>query len=434
MRSIFRSIIIGNIKWGECMKESKILEYKENTNNNFLKTVSAYANFGDGKIIFGIADDGTVKGLSDLNGDCLAIENKINDSILPKPDFELIVNEKNRTIELLVKEGEYKPYLYNGTAYRRSDTSTVKVDQVELKRLVLAGKNMEFEDLPSLDQDLKFTLLEKLVKERLNIEEFTTDILRTLGFYTKKHELNNAAAIVADENPFYGTDIVKFGVDINQILSRRTIDKQSIFKQYEEAIEFYKLYYRYEEVRGVERTVVEKIPETAFREVMANALVHRTWDINIHVRVAMFEDRIEISSPGGLPNGLSKEEYLEGYISSLRNLILGSLFYRLHLIERLGTGIRRIKEAYKGKAIQPQFIVMDNTITVVLPVVTDRERLTDDERVVLSAFNENRELTTAEVVEHLGYKRGKVIRLLNSLIEKQYITKIGLGRATRYKR
>lgn len=62
MRSIFRSIIIGNIKWGECMKESKILEYKENTNNNFLKTVSAYANFGDGKIIFGIADDGTVKG------------------------------------------------------------------------------------------------------------------------------------------------------------------------------------------------------------------------------------------------------------------------------------------------------------------------------------------------------------------------------------
>lgn len=255
-----------------------------------------------------------------------------------------------------------------------------------------------------------------------------------MGFYTKKHELNNAAAIVADENPFYGTDIVKFGVDINQILSRRTIDKQSIFKQYEEAIEFYKLYYRYEEVRGVERTVVEKIPETAFREVMANALVHRTWDINIHVRVAMFEDRIEISSPGGLPNGLSKEEYLEGYISSLRNPILGSLFYRLHLIERLGTGIRRIKEAYKGKAIQPQFIVMDNTITVVLPVVTDRERLTDDERVVLSAFNENRELTTAEVVEHLGYKRGKVIRLLNSLIEKQYITKIGLGRATRYKR
>lgn len=415
------------------MKESKILEYKEDTNNNFLKTVSAYANFGTGKIIFGIKDDGTVLGISNLNGDCLAIENKINDSISPRPDFELTINEKNRTIELLVMQGEYKPYLYKGKAYQRSDTSTVEVDKIEMKQLLLEGSNLEFEELPSRNQELRFTLLERLVKERLNIIEFSSDILRTLGFYTKKHEFNNAAAIVADENQFYGTDLVKFGKDINQILSRRTIDHQSIFKQYEEAVEFYKLYYRYEEIRGVERTVVERIPETAFREVMANALVHRTWDANIHIRVAMFEDKIEISSPGGLPNGLTKEEYLEGYISSLRNPIIGSLFYRLNLIEKLGTGIRRIKEVYKGKAMQPEFIVTDNTITVVLPITTDKVELTNDEQAVLAIFRENRELTSAEIVESLGFKRGKVIRLINSLIDKKYITKIGVGRSTRYK-
>ena len=115
------------------MKETRTLEYKSELTNSFLKTVSAFSNFVTGKILFGIADDGTVIGVDDPDQRCLDIENKINDSISPKPDYVLSINRKTNVITLEVNEGKYKPYLYKGKAYRRSDTASIEVDQIELK-------------------------------------------------------------------------------------------------------------------------------------------------------------------------------------------------------------------------------------------------------------------------------------------------------------
>ena len=110
------------------MRESRTLEYKENlSSNTFLKTISAYANYGEGKIIFGINDQGNVIGITDPVNGCLNLENKINDSLSPVPEFRLEVQEN--TIVLTVYEGRYKPYLYKGKAYKRNDSSTVEVDR-----------------------------------------------------------------------------------------------------------------------------------------------------------------------------------------------------------------------------------------------------------------------------------------------------------------
>ena len=91
---------------------------------------------------------------------------------------------------------------------------------------------------------------------------------------------------------------------------------------------------------------MEKIPEAAFREAIANALIHRAWDVASQIRVSMFDDRIEIVSPGGLPSGITEEEYLSGKLSILRNRNLANVFYRLGFVEILGTGIIRIKQLY----------------------------------------------------------------------------------------
>lgn len=122
------------------MKEKKNLEYKETITNTFLKTVSAYANYDGGVIIFGIDDDGNKKGLSNPDSSCLDIENKINDSITPQPEYLLEVNDTDKTITLTVKGGRYKPYLYKSKAYKRNDTATIEVDSLELTRLILIGK------------------------------------------------------------------------------------------------------------------------------------------------------------------------------------------------------------------------------------------------------------------------------------------------------
>ncbi len=94
------------------MRETKDLEFKEQVTNNFLKTVSAFANYGNGEILFGITDRGEVKGVTNPVKVCLDIENRINDSLDPVPEYTLSVNEKTSVITLRVTEGMHKPYFY----------------------------------------------------------------------------------------------------------------------------------------------------------------------------------------------------------------------------------------------------------------------------------------------------------------------------------
>jgi len=319
------------------MRESRTLEYKRSISNTFLKTVSAYANYGTGEIRFGIDDQGHVFGIENTTDACLDLENKINDNISPKPDFTLEIDKKTRVITLTVKEGLHKPYFYKSKAYKRNDSATIEVDTLELTRLILEGQNKTFECLKSKKQDLSFTSLEKAFQSAVGIQKITKDILKTLELFTESEGYNNAAELVADDNIFYGIDSIRFGDNINIFLDRETFEHISVLDQFEKAMHMYRKYYQYEEIQGAERKAVEMIPEEAFREAIANAIIHRTWDIDAHIRVAMYADRIEIMSPGGLPKGMTEQEYLEGQVSILRNPIIGNIFFRLHHIERFGT-------------------------------------------------------------------------------------------------
>ena len=144
---------------------------------------------------------------------------------------------------------------------------------------------------------------------------------------SKDKKYNNAAALLSDENDFYGIDMARFGNSINEIMDRETIEKTSVLKQYDAAVSMIKRYYQYEEISGIERKKIDLIPENAYREAIANSLIHRDWSINSHIRILMFRDRIEIKSPGGLPKGITADEYVNGDISCLRNPILGNVFF-----------------------------------------------------------------------------------------------------------
>ncbi|MDR2833443.1 MAG: ATP-binding protein [Streptococcaceae bacterium] len=116
-------------------EEGKDLGLKENIQSNFLKTVSAYANYHDGKIIFGIKDDKEVIGVSDVEKGRLSIENAINDNIFPRPTFLLGVErfEEKELIVLKVFKGNHPPYQYKKKAYQRQDSTTVEVDNISLQ-------------------------------------------------------------------------------------------------------------------------------------------------------------------------------------------------------------------------------------------------------------------------------------------------------------
>ena len=414
------------------MKESKELELKSTIKNTFLKTVSAFSNYNSGKIIFGIDDNGKIIGLENIEKLCLDLENKINDNINPKPDFKFIKDTKKNIITLIVEEGLNKPYLYKGKAYKRNDTSTVEVDKVELNRLTLLGLNQYYEELKARKQDLEFKVLKKELEEKFSLKNFSKDVLKTLNLYDEKNGYNNAAELLADKNTFSGTDIAKFGKNIDEILDRNLFTNISIISQFQKILEVFNRYYKYEQILGSERIEKELIPEKAFRETIANALIHRTWDVNSNIRISMYEDKIEISSPGGLPSGISEKEYLNGQISQLRNPILANIFFRLKYIEMFGTGIRRINESYKDYSVKPAFEIFENSIKITLPIITTRLFLTTDEKIVMDILEKGAILSSSEILKMTELKKDKLNRLLKKLIQKNYINVIGNGRGTKY--
>lgn len=150
------------------MRETKNLEFKEKMTNTFLKTVSAFANYGTGQIKFGIKDDGTVVGVNNPQDFCLNIENKINDSIKPNPNYNLTINNQTKVVTLTVKKSPNPPYFYKAKAYKRNDSASVEIDPVELSRLIMTSRNQSYDSLKAEKQDLTFNILEKALQNTLS--------------------------------------------------------------------------------------------------------------------------------------------------------------------------------------------------------------------------------------------------------------------------
>ena len=414
------------------MRETRTLEFKETITNTFLKTVSAFSNYDGGSILFGIDDNGNVKGLPDIKQACLDIENKINDSISPQPNYTLEVQNNNQTIKLTVKSGIQKPYLYKSKAYKRNDTATIEVDTLEFSRLILEGKNIRFEELPCKDQELSFEILYSKLKESVQIETFNRDTLKTLNLYDNVNGYNNAGGLLADRNHFPGIDMVKFGESISIIQKRVTFENISILDVYEKAIAVFRDYYEYEVIQEADRKKVEKIPEAAFREAIANSLIHRVWDVESQIRVLMFDDRIEVVSPGGLPSGITVNEYLAGKLSALRNRNLANVFYRLGVVEIFGTGSIRIKLLYEERLAKPEFEVSENAIKVVLPIFENNFNLSEDEKAIYKVLSKTMLKSISEIAPYVPFGKSKTTQLLKSMGQKGVVIVEGKGRSTKY--
>ena len=414
------------------MRETRTLEFKETITNTFLKTVSAFSNYDGGTIVFGIDDDGKIKGLADAKQSCLDIENKINDSISPQPNYTLEIQNNDQTIKLTVKSGLQKPYLYKSKAYKRNDTATIEVDTLEFSRLILEGQNIRFEELTCKDQELSFEVLHRKLSENIQIESFSKDTLKTLNLYDNDNGYNNAAGLLADKNHFPGIDMVKFGENISIIQKRSTFENISVLEEYDKSVNVFRDYYQYEVIQGIERKKVEKIPEAAFREAIANALIHRAWDVEAQIRVLMFDDRIEVISPGGLPSGITREEYLSGKLSVLRNRNLANVFYRLGFVEIFGTGITRIKQLYEEGLMKPEFEVSENTIKIVLPLFAKNMNLSEDEKMIYRILSRTMLKPVSEIIPYVPFGKSKTTKLLKEMEQKGVIDIQGRGRGTKY--
>ena len=146
------------------------------------------------------------------------------------------------------------------------------------------------------------------------------------------------------------------------------------------------------------------------------------------IRVSMFDDRIEIVSPGGLPAEITEDEYLAGKLSVLRNRILANVFYRLGFVEIFGTGITRIKQLYKDGLSKPDFEVSENTIKTVLPVLEKNLGLTEDEKIIYKNLSKIMLKPISGIAPYVPFGKSKTTQLLKNMVKKGIIAVEGRGR------
>lgn len=426
--------------------ENKHIEFKEKYSKSLLKTISAYANYHDGMIIIGINNDGKIIGCTNIIQLRLNIENAINDNIKPRPYYEIEVAEfEEREILILkISKGENTPYVYDKKAYQRFDTSTIEVDKIQYDELVLLGKNITYEELDYGSTGLNFELLEKSLKESLDIRYVDNNILKSLELY-RHDSYNNAAALLADTNNYneIGIDLICYqDKSMLEIKDRIQIKGCSIIKHYEQSMQFYRKHINTRDIIKSERRVTfEEVPLVAYREAIANAIIHRDYSKKGHNRIEFFEDSIEIVSIGGLPIGISEEEFVKGSFTNARNRIIMEFFLRIKFIEKLGTGIRRIKSIYSQYHENPKFEVMKNSIKITLPKINsekidEKNRASNvlslEEEKVLNYIKSCTEITRKDVENYMLIKKTKATQLLNNLVDKKLIYRLGSGRGIKY--
>jgi len=197
---------------------------------------------------------------------------------------------------------------------------------------------------PVLIKNYHFNYLSSEFKKVFNIDELNLAVYKTLGFFTND-QFNQGAALLSDNGSLEQSyiDIAKFKLDTSYFQNRISYTNESILSMFDKTTKFIQEYYQdIEVIEGTKRIRKELVPIVALREAIANAIIHRDYLILTGIQIALFDNRIEIMSPGGLPDGMTEELYYQGLTSLSRNPIISYVFYRLGYIERFGTGVKEL--------------------------------------------------------------------------------------------
>jgi ATP-dependent DNA helicase RecG len=417
-------------------KESKTVELKEKFTKTLLKTVSAFSNYNDGVIYIGANDRGEVVGIPNIKESLMLIENSMNTLIMPKPiyDLDIVTIDNTSIIKMTVYKGNSGPYFYQNTAYMRNDTSTIPVDGNNLTRLVLTSQHLTYDQMVTTRNDLTFNYLENKLHEILQIQSINKEILMTLGLF-QNQAYNHAALLLSDNGMMNQSfiDLAHFKLDTQIFLDRKKFEHQSLLQLLDQVTQAFKsIYPSYEVIASSHREKKESIPFIAFREAITNAIIHRDYLMPAGIQVAMFENRIEITSPGGLPEGMDEQLYFKGLTSLSRNPILATVFYRLKLIEQFGTGVHRILDVYKPFKLKPSFEILKNHIKIILPVTNYDYSKLESKHAITSYLKAFPNSPRQSIELALGIEKSSLIRRLQELEQQGTLIKKGNGPSTVY--
>lgn len=369
--------------------ESTNIDYKEKLEKNkpksWLKSVSAFANTNGGVILFGVRDkDKYPVGLQNVEKDSEDISQLINSKITPLPRYELksFIEEEKDFLELKIGDGPRTPYYYESDgrkeAFVRAGNESIPAPKYMLDNLILKGQNQTFDELESKFklEDISFTLLNAtLKKETLKEIDINKDYI-SLELVNNNGVVTNAGLLLCDQGPLIQSRIFCTrwnGLAKGSISGDAIDDKEytgSIISLLDNAETFIRNNSKVSwDIEGMKRVERPDYPVKAVREAIVNAIIHRDYQISgSEIHIDMYDDRLEIVSPGGMLDGSFIQNLDLTKISSMRrNRVISDIFNRLHFMDRRGSGLTRILNEYTDYINKPVFSSDESSFTVILP-------------------------------------------------------------------
>lgn len=353
--------------------EGKKIEFKREIpikHEKFLKDIIAFSNCSGGKVVLGIEDEtNAVYGIGDINPFKLAddITNMIDDTCTPQIETAISCKtvEEKTVIVIDVLPGKFRPYYLksvgkeNSTYVRINGTSRL-ADARRVKELEMEGQRISFDSIQVIGLDFSYekanTLCKKMYQialdscmtedERTQVKVLTVEKLEDFGFLRRVgDELfpTNAYMLFTDnkmKNAKIQCALFK-GNTRDIFIDKREFDGP-IYEQVEEAYQFVLKHINLgAEIGGLHRRDVYELPIKAIREMIVNAVAHRSYIDDSCTQISVYDDRVEVLSPGTLYGGMDWETVKEGK-SKCRNTAICDAFHYMRIIEQWGTGIPRI--------------------------------------------------------------------------------------------
>lgn len=435
----------------ECTAYDFKVMLEERKPKSWLKSVSALANGLGGSLFFGVDNDGTLKGLDNVQYVCETISSKIRDYMDPLPDVEMIPHriDNLNILQLKINAGNYTPYYYVGdgqrVAFVRVGEESLPATAEQMLRLVLKGSNKTYDSLHTdyNAEDYAFTILANTFKTRTS-QEWNKKYLLSFGLVTNTGTLTHAGALFADDCPLWQSRLYCTRWD-GKTKGDAINDAEftgNVLMLLREAMNF---------VKSNTKKGWEKLPngrknkpeyaERAVLEAMVNHFIHRDYTVmGGEVHLDIYDDRLAVTSPGGMYNGMLIQDLDIADVSSeRRNPILANVMAQLDYMEKRGSGLTRIcketqaLDGYKDE-LKPVFKSTPTQFQTIIFASSDNQnvgdfvgdmsetKLTERQQKILNLIKESPTISAKQMSETLSVTTRTIERDL-SLMKKAGVLK-----------
>lgn len=426
--------------------EDKRNEFKIKLTDTLEKEVIAFLNTEGGNIFIGIDDKGNINGVTG-NIDLLqrTIKDRIKDNIMPSTLglFDVVVNELKgkKYIQIIVAKGAERPYYLRGmgmtpdSCFIRVGSAVESMNGETILNLFSKRARNSLKNIRSPKQDLEFKTLKIYYQE--NGFEINDNFLKKLDFYDDNDDFNYIAYLLSDNNNI-SVQFAKYaGDDVYNLIENEDFGFCSLIKITDNILNKIMIENKtYTKIETPVRKEIKMYDYNAVKELITNALIHNDWCNGYSPKFEMFDNKLVISSNGGIQEGVSQEEFLEGF-SNPRNPELMRIFRDLNFVEQLGTGIQRVLKTY-DKSI---FKFFPNHIRVTVPFNNNEFKANNEvsenipfkslnnlQKSIMKLIMDKPSITQEELARLLDVNKRTIIRNFKMLIECNYIERVGANK------